>query len=270
MLARRALLAAGHAEVAEDEAESARDQHLLHHERGRGEVAPVGQALAARRRAQGARVGLRGQPERARSSPTIDAARHGRSSGSADDVAGDAGAGRSAHAPTSSTTCSRASRGASGAAARTRGFVKVQDGCDCHCAYCIIPTVRGDARSRPPSAVLERGSPPRRAGPARDGHDRDQRRRLPRPGARSRARRADGRGRARAGRRARAALERRGDPRQGLAAPGAGERAEGLPAPARPAAVRRRRRARARWAATTRPGEYLETVARASGRRART
>jgi len=40
------------------------------------------------------------------------------------------------------------------AAARTRGFVKVQDGCDCHCAYCIIPTVRGPARSRPASAIL--------------------------------------------------------------------------------------------------------------------
>jgi threonylcarbamoyladenosine tRNA methylthiotransferase MtaB len=38
--------------------------------------------------------------------------------------------------------------------ARTRGFVKVQDGCDCHCAYCIIPTVRGSARSRPAGAVL--------------------------------------------------------------------------------------------------------------------
>ncbi len=38
---------------------------------------------------------------------------------------------------------------------RTRGFVKVQDGCDCHCAYCIIPTVRGGARSRPASAVLD-------------------------------------------------------------------------------------------------------------------
>jgi threonylcarbamoyladenosine tRNA methylthiotransferase MtaB len=37
---------------------------------------------------------------------------------------------------------------------RTRGFVKVQDGCDCRCAYCIIPTVRGGARSRPASAVL--------------------------------------------------------------------------------------------------------------------
>jgi threonylcarbamoyladenosine tRNA methylthiotransferase MtaB len=37
---------------------------------------------------------------------------------------------------------------------RTRGFVKVQDGCDCHCAYCIIPKVRGAARSRPASAIL--------------------------------------------------------------------------------------------------------------------
>ncbi|MDQ6818440.1 MAG: MiaB/RimO family radical SAM methylthiotransferase [Actinomycetota bacterium] len=37
---------------------------------------------------------------------------------------------------------------------RTRGFVKVQDGCDCHCAYCIIPTVRGSARSRPARGVL--------------------------------------------------------------------------------------------------------------------
>ena len=40
-------------------------------------------------------------------------------------------------------------------ASRTRGFVKVQDGCDCHCAYCIIPTVRGPARSRPAGAMLD-------------------------------------------------------------------------------------------------------------------
>jgi threonylcarbamoyladenosine tRNA methylthiotransferase MtaB len=40
-------------------------------------------------------------------------------------------------------------------ATRTRGFVKVQDGCDCECAYCIIPTVRGPARSRPAGAVLD-------------------------------------------------------------------------------------------------------------------
>ncbi|MEA2144907.1 MAG: threonylcarbamoyladenosine tRNA methylthiotransferase MtaB [Solirubrobacteraceae bacterium] len=39
-------------------------------------------------------------------------------------------------------------------ATRMRGFVKVQDGCDSACAYCIIPTVRGSARSRPASGVL--------------------------------------------------------------------------------------------------------------------
>jgi threonylcarbamoyladenosine tRNA methylthiotransferase MtaB len=38
---------------------------------------------------------------------------------------------------------------------RTRGFVKVQDGCDCHCAYCIIPSVRGGARSRPAGAIVD-------------------------------------------------------------------------------------------------------------------
>jgi len=30
----------------------------------------------------------------------------------------------------------------------TRANLKVQDGCDCHCAYCIIPQVRGGPRSR--------------------------------------------------------------------------------------------------------------------------
>ena len=45
-------------------------------------------------------------------------------------------------------------RGRDERATRTRGFVKVQDGCDCLCAYCIIPTVRGSARSRRASAVL--------------------------------------------------------------------------------------------------------------------
>lgn len=44
--------------------------------------------------------------------------------------------------------------GVDGPAARTRGFVKVQDGCDGDCSYCIIPTVRGGARSRPASAIL--------------------------------------------------------------------------------------------------------------------
>lgn len=38
---------------------------------------------------------------------------------------------------------------------RTRGFVKVQDGCDGRCAYCVIPKVRGEARSRSAGAVLD-------------------------------------------------------------------------------------------------------------------
>ena len=40
------------------------------------------------------------------------------------------------------------------ASQRTRAFVKVQDGCDFHCSYCIVPTVRGEPRSRSIEAVL--------------------------------------------------------------------------------------------------------------------
>ena len=32
---------------------------------------------------------------------------------------------------------------------RTRAFVKIQDGCERYCAYCIIPTARGPVRSKP-------------------------------------------------------------------------------------------------------------------------
>lgn len=32
---------------------------------------------------------------------------------------------------------------------RTRAFVKIQDGCDRYCAYCIIPYARGPVRSKP-------------------------------------------------------------------------------------------------------------------------
>jgi threonylcarbamoyladenosine tRNA methylthiotransferase MtaB len=49
-------------------------------------------------------------------------------------------------------------------AGRTRGFIKVQDGCDGECAYCIIPTVRGSARSRPASAILAEAAERVRAG----------------------------------------------------------------------------------------------------------
>lgn len=38
--------------------------------------------------------------------------------------------------------------------AHTRAFVKVQDGCNSFCTYCIIPYVRGRSRSRPLSEIL--------------------------------------------------------------------------------------------------------------------
>ncbi len=36
----------------------------------------------------------------------------------------------------------------------TRAFVKIQDGCDNRCAYCLIPLARGRQRSRPQADVL--------------------------------------------------------------------------------------------------------------------
>jgi len=37
---------------------------------------------------------------------------------------------------------------------RTRAFLKVQNGCDQHCSFCIIPRTRGAAESRPLEAIL--------------------------------------------------------------------------------------------------------------------
>ncbi len=36
----------------------------------------------------------------------------------------------------------------------TRAFLKIQDGCDSHCAYCAVPDARGPSRSRPYEDVL--------------------------------------------------------------------------------------------------------------------
>ena len=38
---------------------------------------------------------------------------------------------------------------------RTRGVLQIQDGCDEHCTYCIIPAVRGPSVSRPVDEILE-------------------------------------------------------------------------------------------------------------------
>jgi threonylcarbamoyladenosine tRNA methylthiotransferase MtaB len=39
---------------------------------------------------------------------------------------------------------------------RSRAFLKVQDGCDARCSYCVVPLSRGDGRSAPVQDVLER------------------------------------------------------------------------------------------------------------------
>jgi threonylcarbamoyladenosine tRNA methylthiotransferase MtaB len=37
---------------------------------------------------------------------------------------------------------------------RTRAFLKIQDGCDRYCSYCVIPLARGPLRSLPPQQAL--------------------------------------------------------------------------------------------------------------------
>ncbi|MEG1222111.1 MAG: tRNA (N(6)-L-threonylcarbamoyladenosine(37)-C(2))-methylthiotransferase MtaB [Bacilli bacterium] len=38
---------------------------------------------------------------------------------------------------------------------KTRAYVKIQDGCDNFCSYCLIPFVRGKSRSREPQYIIE-------------------------------------------------------------------------------------------------------------------
>lgn len=42
-----------------------------------------------------------------------------------------------------------------GDALRTRAFVKIEDGCNMSCTYCIIPLARGRAQSRPQQEILD-------------------------------------------------------------------------------------------------------------------
>ncbi|MEW6334649.1 MAG: tRNA (N(6)-L-threonylcarbamoyladenosine(37)-C(2))-methylthiotransferase MtaB [Thermodesulfobacteriota bacterium] len=46
-----------------------------------------------------------------------------------------------------------ASLGATVVPGHTRAFLKIQDGCDARCSYCIVPRVRGGSRSLPPEEV---------------------------------------------------------------------------------------------------------------------
>jgi len=165
MLARQALLAAGHVEAPEADA----DLHVVNTCCITAE-AEAKSRQSVRRSARAARqVFVSG------CAANLNPAQFGDIDprvtpfvGTADDVAGAMGAGAAdlgcvdvehdvlARERAGSAPAARGGGGGhdSGAPARTRGFVKVQDGCDCHCAYCIIPTVRGAARSRPAGAIL--------------------------------------------------------------------------------------------------------------------
>jgi threonylcarbamoyladenosine tRNA methylthiotransferase MtaB len=149
MLARRALLASGHTETAEDEAEL----HVINtccitSEAEAKSRQAVRRSLrtADRVLVGGCAVNLNGTQFR-----EIDE-RVGAFVGTAEEVAGAMAADLGGCADLEHDVLVRR---APAGPDRTRGFIKVQDGCDCHCAYCIIPTVRGAARSRPAAAVLD-------------------------------------------------------------------------------------------------------------------
>ncbi|HEX4009385.1 MAG TPA: MiaB/RimO family radical SAM methylthiotransferase [Solirubrobacteraceae bacterium] len=156
MLARQALLAAGHVEVPEADA----DLHVVN-------TCCITSEAEAKSR-QSVRRSLRAAQEVFVSGCAVNLnpgqfgdidSRVRPFAGTADDVAAAMGTGAAdlgcVDVGHDVLARERAGAGADpGAGARTRGFVKVQDGCDCHCAYCIIPTVRGDARSRGAGAIL--------------------------------------------------------------------------------------------------------------------
>lgn len=56
------------------------------------------------------------------------------------------------------------SEGISGFAGHTRAFLKVQDGCNHRCSYCIVPLARGKSRSRPLAEVIAEAQRLARAG----------------------------------------------------------------------------------------------------------
>jgi threonylcarbamoyladenosine tRNA methylthiotransferase MtaB len=174
MLARRALLAAGHEEVPREEAElhvvntccitreaEAKSRQSVRRSLQSAQQVFVGGCAVNRDAGQFAAIGPAVTPFVGTADDVAEAVAG--TLGACVDVEHDVLARESARAaPTRSGARGGAGIGAGGGAGggdwsggRTRGFVKVQDGCDCHCAYCIIPTVRGSARSRPASAVIE-------------------------------------------------------------------------------------------------------------------
>jgi len=158
MLARRALLAAGHTEAAEDEA----DLHVINTCCITSEAEAKSRQSVRRSLKTADRVLVAGCAVNLNSLQFAEIDDRVQAFvGPAEAVAGDMAHALGACADLEHDVLSRESSARRGTghpseqAARTRGFIKIQDGCDCHCAYCIIPTVRGEARSRPASAVLE-------------------------------------------------------------------------------------------------------------------
>ena len=150
MLARQALVAAGHTEVPESEA----DLHLIN------TCAITREAEAKSRQSVRRSLNAARQVVVSGCATNLNAAQFAEIDprvrplvGTAEDVAARLATELGGCADVEHDILARAP--AQLTSERTRGFVKVQDGCDCHCAYCIIPTVRGGARSRPASAVLD-------------------------------------------------------------------------------------------------------------------
>jgi threonylcarbamoyladenosine tRNA methylthiotransferase MtaB len=148
MQARDALVAAGHVEVPEEEAEL----HVINTCCITGEAEAKSRQSVRRSLRSASTVYVSGCAANldAAQFEAIDPARVTPLVGTADDVAQEL-SGACADLGHDAIPSLRPPRAAE---TRTRGFVKVQDGCDSHCAYCNIPTVRGSARSRPASAVL--------------------------------------------------------------------------------------------------------------------
>ncbi len=154
MLARQSLLAAGHTEAPEDEAEL----HVINTCCITSE-AEAKSRQSVRRSLKGGRPGRRvyvsGCAVNLNAGQFSEVGPHvSVFPGTADDVAAAIAESLGACADLEHDVLARHARSPA-QPSRTRGFVKVQDGCDCHCAYCIIPTVRGSARSRPASAVID-------------------------------------------------------------------------------------------------------------------
>jgi threonylcarbamoyladenosine tRNA methylthiotransferase MtaB len=57
-------------------------------------------------------------------------------------------------APSSSNSSTPLGTSVQSPPSRTRAFVKIQDGCNMACTYCIIPLARGKARSRPREDIV--------------------------------------------------------------------------------------------------------------------